>query len=124
MTNDPQIRVNMARSFLRELKQLKKKYRHVRDDVEELVEQLQRGEKPGDLLQDVQEGVYKVRLANRDAQRGTRSGYRVIYYVQLEESILLVFIYSKSDIADVSPNEIKRLIDEAEQSLDDDNLKP
>jgi len=81
MTNDPQIRVNMARSFLRELKQLKKKYRHVRDDVEELVEQLQRGEKPGDLLQDVQEGVYKVRLANRDAQRGTRSGYRVIYYV-------------------------------------------
>ena len=58
------------------------------------MERLSSGETPGDRVQGVGHVVYKVRVPNSDARRGTSGGYRVVYYVQTTDRVILVTIYS------------------------------
>jgi len=52
--------------------------------------------------------VLKVRRKNSNIQKGKSGGYRVIYYVKTETSIILAMIYSKSDFSDISNQMIKK----------------
>ncbi|MFN9817270.1 MAG: type II toxin-antitoxin system RelE/ParE family toxin, partial [Pseudanabaena sp.] len=56
--------------------------------------------------------VFKVRLKNSNVQKGKSAGYRVIYYIKTETSVVLVTIYSKSDISDIQNNAIEKIIKE------------
>ena len=58
--------------------------------------------------------VDKVRVRNTDAQRGTRGGYRVIYYLVNADDILLLTVYSKTEQDDIDNETIVRLIGGAE----------
>lgn len=98
--------------FQRDLKQLIKKYRNIRKDLDPFVERLRDGNTPGDQVPRVGYTVYKARVANTDSHRGKQGGYRVIYYVKTPERILLVTIYSKAEQTDISPDEIRRIIEE------------
>ncbi len=99
--------------FKRSLRRLAKRYRRIRQDVEPLVDALSSGETPGDRVQGTGYVVYKVRLANSDARRGKSGGYRVVYYVEVAERVILVTIYSKSDQGDISPSALRQIIEEA-----------
>ena len=112
MTNKPPVEVVAAAALVSALKRLKKKYPHVTDDLETLIRQLQAGETPGDQIPRIGYTVFKVRLANTDAQRGKRGGYRAIYYLKTTSYILLLYMYSKSEQEDMPPDEIRRLIEE------------
>jgi len=103
-------RIETAPTFERQLKQLGRRYRRIRQDLEPLLKQLIAGETPGDRLQGVQSVVYKVRLANRDARRGKSGGYRVIYYLPSDEAITLLTLYSKTDHDDIPADEVARII--------------
>lgn len=65
--------------------------------MEPVIERLGRGEKPGDQIPRVGHALFKVRIPNRDSQRG-KSG--MIYYLKTHDAIILVTIYSKSDQPD------------------------
>ncbi|MDX2137032.1 MAG: type II toxin-antitoxin system RelE/ParE family toxin [Chloroflexota bacterium] len=93
--------VIIAASFERLAKKLRKKYPNVMGDVDPLIQTLERGDTPGDLLQRLPYSVYKVRLANSDAQRGKSGGYRVLYYLRTRDKVYLIAIYSKSEIEDL-----------------------
>jgi len=54
--------------------------------------------------------ILKVRVKNSNIQKGKSAGYRMIYQVESPVSVLLLTIYSKSDRADISPNEIRSII--------------
>ena len=97
--------------FKRSLRRLAKRYRSVRRDVGPLVDQLTSGEIPGDRVQGVGHVVYKVRLPNTDARRGKSGGYRVVYYVEVAERVVLITIYSKSDQGDVSADALRQIIE-------------
>jgi pyrroloquinoline quinone (PQQ) biosynthesis protein C len=59
------IQIVLGEAYKRAAKRLRKKYRHLEDDVQPLIDRLQRGETPGDLLQGYpNERIYKVRLPN------------------------------------------------------------
>jgi mRNA-degrading endonuclease RelE of RelBE toxin-antitoxin system len=118
MTNKPQIQVELAQEFVRRLKQLIKKYRHALDDVQGLIKQLENGEVLGDQIQGTGYPVYKVRLRSSDLSRGKSGGYRVIYYLKTPENIILITLYIKTEQADISGAEIRRLIDEFEPPPD------
>jgi len=105
-------KIELPRLFLRELRNLAKKYPAVLKQFERLSDQLKNDERPGDKIPGVGYDVYKVRLPNPSAQRGKSGGFRVIYYVQLADSILLVTIYSKTMQSDISPDKIRRLLDD------------
>ncbi len=106
--------VSYSDAFKRQLKRLSRKYRRIRSDVEPLITQLEAGETPGDQIQGTGYTVYKVRVKNSDAQRGKSGGYRVIYYLATQDSVLLVSIYSKTEQSDIDDAEVARIISEEE----------
>jgi mRNA-degrading endonuclease RelE of RelBE toxin-antitoxin system len=56
--------------------------------------------------------VFKVRVRNSDISKGKSSGYRLIYHVKTPTLVILVTIYSKLDQADISAEEIRRILTE------------
>ncbi|MBD2499041.1 type II toxin-antitoxin system RelE family toxin [Anabaena azotica] len=98
----PSIQIALTPRFKKDLRELAKRYRSIRSDLQPLIEQLQVGELPGDRIAGVKYQVFKVRLKNSDIKKGKSGGYRVIYYLKTEQGIILTTIYSKSDISDVS----------------------
>ena len=105
------IQVKFAPSFQKDIKRLGKKYPKIKTDLSPLIKQLENGETPGDAIQGVGYEVYKVRVRNSDVQRGKSGGYRVIYYVQTEDAVILLIIYTKSEIEDVDAGQILRAMD-------------
>jgi len=75
---------------------------------------LEEGETPGDHIPGVGYTVYKVRVKSSDLSKGKSGGYRVIYYVRLPTNVILITIYIKNERVDITPEEIRRLIDEYE----------
>lgn len=104
------VQVEYTPEFKRNLRALAKKYRHIRSDVQPIVEQLQAGNVIGDQVPGVHYTIFKVRVLNRDIQKGKRSGYRLIYYLRTSDNIILVAIYSKLEQADISAEQIKRIL--------------
>jgi mRNA-degrading endonuclease RelE of RelBE toxin-antitoxin system len=99
-----------AESFLKAATRLQKRYKHVQDDAETLADQLEAGELPDDRIQGLSYWVYKARIQNHDAHRGKSGGYRVIYYLETAEFIVILSIYSKSDLSDIPTEAVRRLI--------------
>lgn len=112
-------KVKVPSPFLRELKKLAKKYPSLLKQFETLTEHLRADERPGDKVPRVGHDVYKVRLANPSAKRGKSGGFRVVYYVQLVDTILLVTIYSKTEQVDITPEEIRAIIEEITKEFDE-----
>ncbi len=110
-TSSP-VNVRFTPEFKRNLHALAKKYRHIRSDVEPIIAQLQAGALPGNQVPGVGASIFKVRVRNRDAARGKRGGYRLLYYLQTPTEIILVTIYSKSEQSDISAEEIRRILKE------------
>ena len=106
------IDVQFTPEFKRNLRTLAKKYRHIRDDVAPVVKALQAGEILGDQIPGVGYTLFKVRVPNQDSVKGKRGGYRIIYYLRTTVNIVLVTIYSKTEQADVSAAQIRRIVEE------------
>ena len=79
----------------------KKKFLKINDDVKSITDELEKGNLLGDRLEGlhIPEGtaVYKVRIANSSANVGKSQGFRLIYYLVIEEKVYLMSIYSKKD---------------------------
>ena len=112
MTRTELLVVRYTDTFEHQLKRLARKYRKVCLDLGSVVNQLHAGETPGDQVQGIGYTVYKVRVRNSDARRGTSGGYRVIYYIVQPEDILLLAIYSKTDKEDISVDDIVDIIEQ------------
>jgi mRNA-degrading endonuclease RelE of RelBE toxin-antitoxin system len=54
--------------------------------------------------------VFKVRVKNSDIQKGKSGGYRLIYYVKIEETVVLLNVYTKSEQANISNQQIINII--------------
>ncbi|MGL5078107.1 MAG: type II toxin-antitoxin system RelE family toxin [Waterburya sp.] len=108
--NSNNVEVNLTPQFRKDLKDLAKRYRSIRKDLQPLIQELQSGNTPGNHLQGLNYQVFKVRLQNSDIQKGKSAGYRVIYYLQTKTGIVLVTIYSKSNLSDVNNQTIERAI--------------
>lgn len=104
------IRVEFSAEFRSALRRLSKKFRHIRSDIQPILDRLLAGETPGDQVPGVGATVYKVRAANRDARTGKSGGYRVIYYLQTDALRILLTVYSKSERADITIKELQTIL--------------
>lgn len=92
-------------NFNREVKQLAKKHRSLKDDLIQLRADLLENPLLGTPLGN---NVYKIRLAITSKGKGKSGGARVISYVYVRnEQIFLLSIYDKSDKENITDNEIK-----------------
>jgi mRNA-degrading endonuclease RelE of RelBE toxin-antitoxin system len=114
-------------NFRREAKRLVKKFPSLKDELFGL-EQL--------LLQDPRSGVeitentYKIRLAVKSKGKGKSGGMRVMTHVveielqvdalETEVTVFLLSIYDKSEEANISDKDLRRLIEEAKDFLEED----
>jgi mRNA-degrading endonuclease RelE of RelBE toxin-antitoxin system len=115
MSEQPLIEVEASPTFNRNLRTLAKKYRNIRSDIQPIANKLKQGELPGEEIPGIGFEVFKVRVRNSDVQKGKSGGYRLIYYVKTETSIILLTIYTKSEQADVPADSIRGIIAEYEQ---------
>jgi mRNA-degrading endonuclease RelE of RelBE toxin-antitoxin system len=115
MSDIPLVQVEASLTFKRKLRNLAKKYRSIRDDIEPVIVQLQMGELPGDKISGIGYEVFKIRVRNSNIQKGKSGGYRLIYYVKNAKGIILLTIYTKSEQADILADEIRSIISEYEQ---------
>ncbi|MEA1907192.1 MAG: type II toxin-antitoxin system RelE/ParE family toxin [Euryarchaeota archaeon] len=104
------VQVEFTPEFKRNLRALAKKYRHIRSDVQPMIDQLRTGDVMGDQVPRTRHTVFKVRVRNSDIQKGKRSGYRLIYHLKTPTNIILVTIYSKLDQADISAEQVRRIL--------------
>ncbi len=111
--------VSISADAQRDVKHLKRKYPAVTGQIRRLIDQLENNERPGDRISGVGYEVYKTRLANPSAQRGKSGGFRVIYYVQMADNVFLLKVYSKTEQADISAEEIRRIVESVLPSSDD-----
>jgi mRNA-degrading endonuclease RelE of RelBE toxin-antitoxin system len=116
--NSP-IQVTVSDRFATEIRQLAKRYRRIRLDIQPIIDQLEAGELPGDQIPGMDYTLFKVRVRNSDAQRGKSGGYRIIYYLKTVTQILLVTIYSKSDKSDITAAEVQEIVTRAETEFSD-----
>jgi mRNA-degrading endonuclease RelE of RelBE toxin-antitoxin system len=106
------VKVEYSEAFKRQLKWLARRYRHIKQDLEPLINALIAGETPGDQLTGQGYTLYKARVQNSDSLRGKSGGYRVIYYLKTTTYCILVTIYSKSDQGDIEPDRLEQLLAE------------
>ena len=105
-------------SFKRQLKKLKKKYPHIKDDLNPLLISIEEAELIGDPIPGLLNKVYKARCASSDMKRGKSGGYRVIYYLEDQEGkIYLLTIYSKAERENIPVDEILQILKELEIKL-------
>ncbi len=112
MPNSGERQVDFSQEFRRNLRRLARKYRRIKSDVQPLINALEQGETPGDRVQQVGYVVYKVRVRNTNVTRGKSGGYRVVYYLQTPERVILITIYSKTEQGDVASSRVREIIEQ------------
>ena len=106
--------IDLTPEYRKNLKKLAKKYRNIRSDTHSVIAELQQGNLLGYRFAGFGSNfyVYKVRVKNSNIQKGKSAGYRIIYLLESETSILLLTIYSKSEQEDITVDQIKAILDD------------
>jgi len=107
---DSPVQIDIAARFKKDVRELRKHYRHIQQDVNAFIDTLT----PGDQVQGVGYTAYKARVKNSDSRRGKSGGYRIIYYIRTVDRLILLTIYTKTKQTDISPEEIRKIIEEVE----------
>lgn len=115
--------------FSKDAKRLGKKYVSLKGELKELESQLLENPRMGVLIR---ENTYKIRLAVKSKGKGKSGGMRIITYVvevqiEVEENekgqdftVILVAIYDKSEMENVSDKQLRELIDDIESELNEE----
>ena len=94
--------------FERQTKRLVKKYPSLKKEIQELIKELKEGPEKGT---SIGHNCYKIRLAIASKGKGKSGGARVITHLIIKhETIYLLSIYDKSEIANLNDKEILSLI--------------
>jgi len=102
------IKVSKVGSYIKAVKKLVKRYRNIEKDVQKF---LQSVASKDDLGVELKNNIYKARVNNSNKNKGKRAGYRLITYLKLvENELILVYIYDKSDLENIKESDIDQLI--------------
>jgi len=94
--------------FKKDVKELQKKYNQIFSDLKELNKILKDNPKAGRPLG---KNCFKIRLQNSSIPTGKSGGFRVIYYfLDKNNNIYLMTIYSKTDQDNISDYEIAEIL--------------
>jgi mRNA-degrading endonuclease RelE of RelBE toxin-antitoxin system len=103
------IEILYTKRFKKDLKKLFKKNKHIKEDISLLIETLKTNPKSGTALG---KSCYKIRVKDSSNKKGKSGGYRIItYLIEIDETLTLLTIYSKSERTTISDNEINEILD-------------
>jgi len=94
--------------YKKSLKKLSKKYKNIYKDVDNFLNNIKSKK---DLGVELKPNLFKTRIANSNKNKGKSAGYRLIsYLVIVKNQLQLLYIYDKSQIENLTENEIDKLI--------------
>lgn len=100
--------VELTPNFKKEAKKLSKKYLFLKTDLAELFLSLAENPTQGTALGS---DIYKIRISIASKNKGKSGGARVLTFVKVSETTVLVFsIYSKGETDTLNDNQIQELI--------------
>lgn len=85
--------IEYSDNFLKEAKQLSKKFKLIKADLQQAVKEI---ETQNDLGVYLGFNLFKKRVKNSSVPTGKSGGFRIIIYQQIENKIILISIYSKT----------------------------
>lgn len=97
--------------FDKQFKKLAKKYRNIKEDTTSFIKQFESFHQQAI---HIHSNLYKIRLANSDKQSGKRGGYRIYYYIKIDEVVYLMSIYDKSQLESINEDIFLEYIKEIE----------
>ncbi len=102
--------IKLSSNFEKEAKRLMKKYASLREEIEQLISSLSVNPIQGD---SIGKNCYKIRVPISSKGKGKSGGARVITnIVVLKNVVYLLTIYDKSDMDNISANDLKQMLKE------------
>jgi len=101
--------IEYSENFLKEAKNLSKKFKLLKSDLKQAVEEI---ESKNNLVVSLGYNLYKKRVKNSSIPTGKSGGFRIIIYQKIEEKIVLVSIFSKTQKETLSDDELRTLLKE------------
>ena len=100
--------IELSDNFKKEAKRLSKKYPALKSELAELFTELEENPTLGTPLGN---DIYKIRLAIASKSKGKSGGARVLSFVKVTQTTVLLFsIYSKGKVDNLTDKQIKELI--------------
>jgi mRNA-degrading endonuclease RelE of RelBE toxin-antitoxin system len=100
--------IELSANFKKEAKRLTKKYPSLKTELAELFTELEENPTTGTPLGN---DIYKIRLAIASKNKGKSGGARVLSFVKVTQTTVLLFsIYNKGEVDSLTDKEIKELI--------------
>jgi mRNA-degrading endonuclease RelE of RelBE toxin-antitoxin system len=94
--------------FGKSLKRLSKKYKSLKDDYIQFLNELEKNPYIGD---EIIENCRKARIAIKSKGKGKSGGGRVIFYYEIvNDEIILLYIYDKNEMDNVNDDFIRYLL--------------
>ena len=101
-------KIELSANFKKEAKKLTKKFPSLKQELTTLFTELETNPTMGTPLGN---DIYKIRLAIASKNKGKSGGARVLSFVKIMATTVLLFcIYNKGDIDNLSDKEIQNLI--------------
>ena len=101
--------IEYSDNFLREAKVLSKKYKLLKSDLKQAIEDI---ESKNNLGVSLGYNLFKKRVKNTSIPTGKSGDFRIIIYQQIKEKIVLVSIFSKTQKETLSDDELRTLLKE------------
>lgn len=98
--------IDYSATFLKEAKQLSKKYQNFKSDLHVAIKQIQKQS----LGTPLGKGLYQKRVKNSSNKSGKSGGFRVIIYQIKSGKIVLISVYSKTQKNNISSAELKTIL--------------
>ena len=105
--------IEVSQKFEKDVKQLAKRYKKIKQDLKLLKQQLLFNPTLGTPLGN---DCYKIRIPNSSVPTGKSGGFRIITLVKIiDNKIILLTIYSKSDKENITKEELNSILEELNQ---------
>lgn len=99
--------IEYSDNFLKEAKKLSKKFKLLKSDLQEALLEM---EEKNDFGVFLGSNLFKKRIKNSSIPTGKSGGFRVIIYEKVEDKMILLSIYSKTEKESLSDEELKEII--------------
>jgi len=105
--------IEYSDNFLKEAKKLSKKFKLLKSDLKQAVNEI---ESKSDIGTHLGFNLFKKRVKNSSIPTGKSGGFRVIIYQQIKEKFVFISIYSKTDKESLSDDELISILKNYMQS--------
>lgn len=107
------MRIFFSEHFKKQLKKLKKKYPHTKEDLLNSINSFNAKNEIS-----IGKSIYKIRIPSKDMKKGKSGGFRSYIYLYLKKELLVpLCIYPKSETESITENELKHHFDQTIEEI-------